>query len=100
MNKSKKSLETAYLLLFLLWPTGAHNFYLGRTIQGVGFIIGYLLWAITYVLLSPDNGGGFFIGQVLITPLAVVYSVLFILPMLVESLLLSGRVERYNSKMD
>ena len=96
--KKPKSLGMAYFLLFFLWPTGAHNFYLERTAQGIAFIAGYVIWAGSYALLVPVFGGEgvINIGGVEVSLLAVIYSGLFILPMLVESLLLNKRVEDYN----
>lgn len=100
--KKPKSLGMAYFLLFFFWPIGAHNFYLGRTVQGVAFIAGYLIWAVSYVILAPviPSEGVVIIGGVEVSLLAVIYSVLFISPMLIESLFLNGRVERYNRETD
>lgn len=76
VSQERKSKTVAYVLWLLLGFFGAHSFYMGRSGMGVLYIV---LWLLSICLLFPF---------LILGPL-----------WLVDGILLSGAVDRYNQNV-
>lgn len=57
-TRRQRSTGVAYLLFFLLGGLGVHQFYLGRTLRGMGFLVGSLLgWTFLFAGIGSAMAG-------------------------------------------